>query len=186
MHYKYLDLNTDYSLLQKFTKQCAAKKYMNNSSIDRLGLNKYPQSQFILGIIDNQIVSFFGCHSMDYRSEYLWRVGYRAVNLNKGINKWNSGGGVSIALSMLWIKNNFGETRYITTTNTPSKSIETAGKSHRVDKVFRKSKGVKVIEEQHYLNNTSQTIFEVDDKYFINSFNKYKHLHTFEEDVICQ
>lgn len=185
MHYKYLDLSTDYNLLQEFTEQCAAKKYINNSSIDRLGLNKYLQSQFILGIVDNQVVSLFGCHSMDYQSEYVWRVGYRAVNLHNEIN-FNKGGGISIALSMLWIKNNFGKTRYITTTNTPSKSIETAGKSHRMDKVFRKSKGVKVIEEQYCLNGVFQTVFEVDSKYFVDNFNKYKHLHTFEEDVICQ
>ena len=185
MHYKYLDPDTDYQLLKKFTEHCAAKNYINNSSIERLNLNKYQQSKFVIGIKDNQIMSLFGCHSMNYNFEYVWRVGYRAVNLHNNTN-FNTGGGISIALSMLWINNNFGATRYITTTNTPSKSIETAGKSHRVDKVFRKSKGVKVIEEQYYLNNTYQTIFEVDDKYFINNFNKYKHLHTFEEDVICQ
>jgi len=185
MHYKYLNLNTDYELLETFTKRCGSKNYMNNSSIERLGLTKYDQSQFILGIFDNQILSFFGCHSMDYRTEYVWRVGYRAVNLHNTINL-NTGSAISIALSMLWIRKTYGECRYITTTNTPNKSIEKAGKSHRIDKVFRRKNGLRLLEEEYYLNSTYQTIFEVDSKYQIEKFNKYKHQHTFEENVICQ
>lgn len=185
MHYKYLDINTDYDLLKAFTKRCGSIQYNNNNSIDRLGLNRHNQSNFILGIQDNQIWSFFGCHSMDYKSEYVWRVGYRAVNLQNEIN-FNRGGGISIALSMLWIKKTYGECRYITTTNTPNKSVEMAGKSHRVDKVFRQKSYLTLLEENYYLNGTYQTIFEVDDKHFINNFNKHKYHHTFEEDVICQ
>lgn len=185
MHYKYLDLNTDYDLLQTFTKRCGSVYYNNNSSMDRLGLYKYNQSKFIVGISDNQILSFFGCHSMDYRSEYVWRVGYRAVNLDNTINL-NTGSAISIALSILWIRKTYGECRYITTTNTPNKSIETAGKSHRIDKVFRRKSYLTLLEENYYLNGTYQTIFELDDKHFINNFNKHKRHHTFEEDVICQ
>lgn len=185
MHYKYLDLNTDYDLLQTFCKRCSSISYNNNSSIDRLGLDKYCQSNFIVGINDDQILSFFGCHSMDYRSEYVWRVGYRAVNLHNTVNL-NTGSAISIALSILWIRKMYGECRYITTTNTPNKSIETAGKSHRIDKVFRRKKSFKVLDEEYNLNGTYQTVFEVDPNYQINRFNKYKHLHTFEENVICQ
>ena len=185
MYYKYLDLNTDYDLLKAFTKRCGSISYINNSSINRLGLEKYNQSNFIVGIHDNQMLSFFGCHSMDYRSEYVWRVGYRAVNLDNTINL-DTGGAISIALSMLWIRKTYGEHRYITTTNSPNKSIETAGKSHRMDKVFRRKSYFTLLEENYYLNGTYKTIFEVDKEYIINNFNKHKHLHTFEEDVVCQ
>ena len=185
MHYKYLDINTDYDLLKAFTRRCAFLQYNNNNSIDRLGLNRHNQSKFILGIQNNQICSFFGCHSMHYESEYVWRVGYRAVNLCNEIN-FNKGGAISIALLMLWIKKTYGECRYITTTNTPNKSIETAGKSHRIDKVFRRKSYLTLLKEDYYLNGTYQTIFEVDYEYFINNFNKYRHQHTFEEDIICQ
>lgn len=185
MHYKYLDLNTDYNMLETFTQHCGFKHYYNNSSIERLRLDRYSQSKFIVGIHDNKILSFFGCHSMDYHSEYVWRVGYRAVNLQNAINL-NTGASMSIALSIMWIRKTYGECRYITTTNTPNKSVEKAGKSHRIDKVFRRKPWLKVLEEEYYLNNTYQTVFEVDPQYQIDKFNKYKHLHTFEEDVICQ
>lgn len=181
MHFRYVDIKTDYELLDDFAKRCKLKKYLNNSSVDIMMNQKSENSQAIIAIEDGQIQSFAGCHQMNVD---LWRVGDRMVNLSRSAPWSRSIGAQIIALQMTWINHTHGKCTYITTTNAPSLSEERAGKSHMMDAAFKRSNVVQLIDEEVELYGVIQNIYRVDYKVFMNMLSEERIFHTYEEGMI--
>ena len=189
MHFRYVDIKTDYELLDDFAKRCKLKKYLNNSSVDIMMNQKSENSQAIIAIEDDQIQAFAGCHQMNVG---LWRVGDRMVSLSaKDI--WTRSAGERmlkilsaqlIALQMAWINHTYGECTYITTTNAPGLSKETAGKSHKIDAAFKRSNVLQLIDEEVELYGVIQNIYRIDYEAFMNMLSEECIFHTYEEGMI--
>jgi hypothetical protein len=181
MHFRYVDLKNDYKLLADFAERCKGKKYLNNSSVEIMMNQKSKICKPIIAIEDNQIQSFASCHEMN---DSLWRVGDRTVNLSRSPSWSRSIAAQIIALQMAWINYTYGKCTYITTTNAPGLSKETAGKSHMMDAAFKRSNAVQLIDEEVELYGVIQNIYRVDYEAFMIMLSKECVSHTYEEGMI--
>lgn len=206
MHFKYLDIDTDYKLLEDFAVRCKAKNYSNNSTVEIM-INKKNEdyNQTILGLDSNGTVqAFAGCHlfSSGTPSGIIWRLGDRLVNLSRDSNLFQGTSAAMMALLVMWVDRNYifsplsdlwaseesvslGVIKYITTTNSPGHSNETSGKSHKLDAAFKR-RGIQtqLIWEDAKVYGVAQNMYLVDTAALRTTFNNQHSKHTYEEGMI--
>jgi len=189
MHFRLLNIEKDYAALKEYCNECKKLGYLNNSSIDRLNLNRFNRSLFLIGLEDERIVLFQGCHSVKIDETQYWRMGYRGstiIKIRETINNYlKSPGACGVALLMMYISSKYAAERFIVTTNSRNHSKDGAGKSHKMDKILEKTPGHSLMYNNVKAFNTIQNIWELDKNVFTKYFwNQHVHNHTFEEGLI--
>lgn len=191
MHFKYLDINTDYQLLEDFAERCAKKKYLNNSTVEVMTVRKSSDSQTIIGLDETRIQAFAGCHNIWPRAN-TWRLGDRLVSLNRDRNTFKGIVPVMMGLLILWVQSRYGPhpQKFITTTNAPGLSDERAGKSHTLDSVFKRKGNVynhvDLISEEEQLYGIVQNIYRVNPESLLKELEEQSINHTFEKGMITK
>lgn len=189
MHYEFLNKKKHHALLEKYCEECAKLGYTNNSSIQRLNLTRFKNSLFLIGLENERIVLFQGCHSLILGNTEYWRMGYRGstiIKIKKPINNYlESPGACGIALLMMYLSSNYNAKRFIVSTNSHKYSKDGAGKSHKMDKILQRNPGHSLLYKNIEIFNTIQNVWELDKNLFTKYFwDQHIHNHTFEEGLI--
>ena len=192
MHFKYLDIDTDYELLEDFAVRCKAKNYLNNSTVEIMTNKKTNEAhdQTILGLDSNGAVqAFAGCHLFSSGADLgtVWRLGDRLVNLSRDSSLFQGTSAVIMALLVMWVERtmSYKSIKYITTTNSPEYSNETSGKSHKMDAAFKR-RGIQteLIWEDAQVYGITQNMYRVDTEALRTTFNNQHSKHTYEKGMI--
>lgn len=189
MHFRLLNIKKDYALLKEYCNECEKLGYTNNSSIQRLNLTRFNNSLFLVGLENERIVLFQGCHSLLLGNNEYWRMGYRGstiIKMKKPISNYlESPGTCGIALLMMYLSSNYNAKRFIVSTNSHKYSKDGAGKSHKMDKILQRNPGHLLLYKNIKMFNTIQNIWELDKHLFTKYFwDKHIHEHTFQEGLI--
>lgn len=182
MHFE--QIHKDDIRLIPFMEKCKLKHFNNNTSIKDMKFDHFEHSAFFAGIQNNEIKTFSGVHNFDYNNERYWRVAFRAVSLYDDIFKpvlsknWRVSSihmGVGITLEMKWVEERFGPSKFVITSNEPTKSVDSAGMSHLVDRLFKSNKisGARLMFEHISYLHTIQNVWLLDQNEWYSDYEKY-------------
>lgn len=171
-------------LLRNYMIECSKRGFNNNTSTESLKFNYFETSAFFAAVENNKIRTLSGVHNFDYDNKRYYRVGFRAATIydetykpkmTKNFYKSSLQFGVLFPIQMMWIlKNVDSDAQFVMTSTNPVSTIDTAGRSLVVDKVFRKGKilGASLLYENITYLYTLQDVWLLDKDMFLKNFEE--------------
>jgi len=172
---------TDFANLEVFCDQCLKLGWHNNSSLEKLKVEKLimPYGKFFIGYDHNNecIWNIAGIHQLPEISPTAWRCLFRGAQLpgysvsssfSKNIFKNGFHLSYFLPIQINYIKSLFEDAQFYMTSNSPSNQTDTAGKSIRMDKIMRntllKSGVITEYASEFDLYYTKQSIWKINQK----------------------
>jgi hypothetical protein len=178
---------SDDPLLPEFMDACAAKGYNNNSSLKAMKFDHFEYSAFFAVIQNNKIKSVSGIHNFEYENQKYYRIGFRSVALydqefkfkpSKDLLKTSIQYGLMFPIQIIYAQKTFPKAPFVLTTNNSLNEYDNAGKSKIIDKKFRQSlhrlRGISILNENIYYLNTYQTLWSIDETFFLSIYAENK------------
>lgn len=178
---------SDDPLLPNFCDECVSRGYYNNRSIKAMKFDHFEHSAFFAVIHDNKIKSISGVHNFEYEDKKYYRIGFRSVALydnefkfkpSKDLLKTSIQYGLMFPIQIMYAQKHFPKAPYVLTTNNSSNDKDTAGKSKVIDRKFKQSmhrlRGISVLYENIYYLNTYQTLWSIDENFFLSVYEENK------------
>lgn len=171
-------------LLRNYMIECSKRGFNNNTSTESLKFNYFETSAFFAAVENNKIRTLSGVHNFDYDNKRYYRVGFRAATIydetykpkmTKNFYKSSLQFGVLFPIQMMWILQNVdSDAQFVMTSTNPVSTIDTAGRSLVVDKVFRKGKilGASLLYENITYLYTLQDVWLLDKDMFLKNFEE--------------
>lgn len=177
-------INKDDILLNDFILECQKRGYYNNSSIEKIKFDYFEYSSFFGGVHEGKLKVFSGVHNFDFDNKRYWRVLFRGVTLyddafkpvtSRNLRLASINFGICTTLQMKWIERNFSDPIFVMTSNDKENSIDTAGRSHAVDRLARAGliTGCKPLFKNIEYLYTVQNVWEFNKNVWYDDFDKF-------------